>query len=65
MSIIDDLRALDTSDPGRWPLPFRIGAVGIAFLTVVVFGVYFFVWSSDKPILERAQQPEKELRVTF
>ena len=23
MSIIDDLRALDINDPGRWPLPIR------------------------------------------
>ena len=21
MSIVDDLRSLDTNDPGRWPLP--------------------------------------------
>ena len=65
MSIIDDLRALDTSDPGRWPLPFRIVAVGIAFVAVVAFGVYFFVWSSDKPILDSAKQDEANLRISF
>jgi len=65
MSIIDDLRALDTNDPGRWPLPFRVAAVAIAFVAVVVFGVYFFVWSSDEPTLDRAQDEEKNLRATF
>ncbi len=65
MSIIDDLRALDTNDPGRWPLPFRVAAVAIAFVAVVVFGIYFFVWSSDKPTLDRAQDEEKNLRATF
>jgi type IV pilus assembly protein PilO len=65
MSIIDDLRALDTNDPGRWPLPFRVVAVGIAFVAVVAFGVYFFVWSPDKPILDRAKQQETELRAAF
>ena len=65
MSIVDDLRALDTNDPGRWPLPFRVGAVGIAFVAVVAFGVYFFVWTSDMPILDRAKQEESELRLSF
>jgi type IV pilus assembly protein PilO len=65
MSIIDDLRALDTNDPGRWPLPFRIVAVAIAFVAVVAFGVYFFVWNSDKPVLDRAKQQETELRAAF
>jgi type IV pilus assembly protein PilO len=65
VSIIDDLRALDTNDPGRWPLPFRVAAVAIAFVAVVAFGVYFFVWSSDKPILDSAKQQERDLRATF
>jgi type IV pilus assembly protein PilO len=65
MSIIDDLRALDTNDPGRWPLPFRIVGVAIAFVAVIAFGVYFFVWSSDKPVLDRAKREEAELRAAF
>ena len=65
MSLIDDLRALDTNDPGRWPLPFRIVAVAIAFVAVVAFGVYFLVWNTDKPILDRAKQQETELRAAF
>ena len=65
MSIIDDLRALDTNDPGRWPLPFRIVAVAIAFVAVIAFGIYFFVWSSDKPTLDREQRREGELKLAF
>jgi type IV pilus assembly protein PilO len=65
MSIIDDLRALDTNDPGRWPLPFRIAAVAIAFVAVVALGIYFFVWTSDKPILDAAKRQENELRAAF
>ena len=65
MSIIDDLRALDTNDPGRWPLPFRIVAVAIAFVAVIAFGIYFFVWSSDKPTLDREQRREAELKLAF
>ncbi|HLF12348.1 MAG TPA: type 4a pilus biogenesis protein PilO [Gammaproteobacteria bacterium] len=65
MSIIDDLRALDTNDPGRWPLPFRIAAVGLAFVAVVAFGIYMFVLKPEMPLLERAEQEEVELRATF
>jgi type IV pilus assembly protein PilO len=65
MSIVDDLRALDTNDPGRWPLPFRVAAIAIAFTAVVVAGVYFFVIKTDKPFLDRAKREETELRAVF
>jgi type IV pilus assembly protein PilO len=65
MSIIDDLRALDTNDPGRWPLPFRVGAVAIAFVAVIAIGVYYFVWLDQKPALDREKRKETELRAAF
>ena len=65
MSIIDDLRSLDTNDPGRWPLPFRVAAVALAFVAVVAIGIYMFVVKQEQPLLERAQQEERDLRVTF
>jgi type IV pilus assembly protein PilO len=65
MSIVDDLRSLDTNDPGRWPLPFRIAAIAIAFVAVLAFGIYMFVIKSDKPLLDRAEIEETELRASF
>jgi type IV pilus assembly protein PilO len=65
MSVIDDLRALDTNDPGRWPLPFRVAAIALAFTAVVAIGVYMFVIKSDKPFLDRAKREEVELRASF
>ena len=65
MSIIDDLRGLDTNDPGRWPLPFRVAAVAIAFVAVVAIGVYYFVWLDDKPLLDREKRKETGLRAAF
>ena len=65
MSIIDDLRALDTNDPGRWPLPFRVAAVAIAFVAVIAIGIYYFVWLDDKPTLDREKRKETELRAAF
>jgi type IV pilus assembly protein PilO len=65
MSIVDELRSLDTSDPGRWPLPIRIGAIVIVFAAVVAAGVYWFVVQEEMPLLEAAQQKERELRAEF
>jgi type IV pilus assembly protein PilO len=65
MNIIQELQSLDTNDPGRWPLPFRIGAVVLTFAAVVGFGVYMFVIKTDMPLLERAQADEQTLRATF
>jgi type IV pilus assembly protein PilO len=65
MSIVDDLRALDTNDPGRWPLPFRVGAIAILFVAVVAVGIYMFTIKEEVPLLERAQQEELDLRGQF
>jgi len=65
VSIIEELQSLDTSDPGRWPLPFRVAAVVITFVLVAAGGVWFFVVKTDMPILERAELQERELRATF
>jgi type IV pilus assembly protein PilO len=65
MSIVDDLRSLDTNDPGRWPLPIRVGTVAITFAAVVALGVYLFVVKEEMPLLEAAQRDETELRATF
>jgi type IV pilus assembly protein PilO len=65
MSIVDELRSLDTNDPGRWPLPFRIAAIGIAFVAVFAFGFYMFVVKQDFPLLDAARADEQTLRTTF
>ena len=65
MSIVDELRNLDTNDPGRWPLPFRIGAVALVFVAVVAIGIYMFVIKDEVPLLERAQLEEVDLRAQF
>jgi type IV pilus assembly protein PilO len=65
MSIVDELRSLDTNDPGRWPLPIRVGAVAITFAAAVAFGIYMFVYKSEMPRLRAAERTERELRTTF
>jgi type IV pilus assembly protein PilO len=65
MSIVDDLRSLDTNDPGRWPLPIRIGAVALTFLAVAAGGIYWFVVREEMPRLETEQRTELDLRGQF
>jgi type IV pilus assembly protein PilO len=65
MNIVDELRNLDTNDPGRWPLPIRIGAVAIAFTAVAAIGIYMLVVKEEMPLLERAEREEVELRTQF
>ncbi len=65
MNIIEELQSLDTSDPGRWPLLFRLVSVVVVFGAVAMLGVYMFVIKSELPTLERAELEEQELRATF
>ena len=65
MNIIEELQSLDTNDPGRWPLPFRIAAIVLVFAAVAAVGIYMFVIKTEKPLLERAEREEQELRSTF
>ncbi|MEZ5474119.1 MAG: type 4a pilus biogenesis protein PilO [Steroidobacteraceae bacterium] len=65
MSVLDDLRALDPNDPGRWPLPVRAGVVGIAFVIVLGLLFYFLVWDKQKPLLDQSVQVEQTLRGEF
>ncbi len=65
MSFIEELQTLDTSDPGRWPLSIRIITVVLVLAGVIGGGIYTFVIKTEKPLLERAEREETELRATF
>jgi type IV pilus assembly protein PilO len=65
MNIVEELRSLDPRDPGRWPLPVLAGAVGVAFLVLSALGIYFFVWSEQRPRLEQFTAEEQKLRSEF
>jgi len=65
MNLVEELQNLDVNDVGRWPLPFRIAVIVLAFVIVTGIGVYFFIVKDLNPRLERAQNEEQELRLTF
>jgi type IV pilus assembly protein PilO len=62
---LDELRQLDPRDPGRWPLPVRMGAIAIFFVVLSLLMLYFLVWNQKKDDLALAQQQERTLRDEF
>jgi type IV pilus assembly protein PilO len=65
MNLMEELQSLDPRDPGRWPLPVRAGAVGIAFIVLSIALIYFFVWGEQRPELQQRQDEEQTLRQEF
>ena len=65
MNVLDELRSLDYRDPGRWPMPVRAAAVGIAFLVLSAVGIYFLVWDEQRPKLQQFAAEEQQLRQEF
>lgn len=62
---LEQLRALDPNDPGRWPLPFRLGAIGLIFVIAVGICAYLIAIKDQKPILEQARAEEQSLLSTL
>ncbi len=65
MNLLDELRALDVNDVGRWPFVFRAGVISLVLAIVLGVGIYFFIIEDSLPQLKREKQTEMDLRVTF
>src|SRR4051794_6927451 len=65
MNLVEELRSLDTSDPGRWPLVVRAGAVGLCFVILCAVGSYVFVYDQQVPELQKREDTEQQLRLEF
>ncbi len=65
MNVVEELQSLDVNDVGRWPAAFRIAVIAIVFAAVVGTGIYFFIVKDKRPLLQRAEATELELRTTF
>ena len=65
MNIVEELQSLDVNDVGRWPAVFRGAVILIVFLGVIGLGIYFTIIKDKRPQLQRAQETEGELRLTF
>ena len=65
MNFFDQLRSLDPRDVGRWPFAVRAFFVALGFVAVTGIGWYMFVWDDDRPVLQKAEQDELDLRAQF
>ena len=61
---LDELRQLDTKNPGNWPWPFKIAAFLLLFLAILVAG-YFVLYKDQLDEIETQKKKETELRTTF
>ena len=65
MNFLDELKSLDPKDPGRWPLAVRGFFVLVVFALCTVGFSYVFVWTVDRPVLQKAEADELDLRTQF
>jgi type IV pilus assembly protein PilO len=64
-AILQQLRDLDPSDPGRWPLAARLIVIVAVLIVAGAAAAYLLAWSPKQPILEQAQAEEVTLRTTL
>ncbi len=65
MNFIEQLKTLDPRDVGRWPLAMRGFFILLIFLVCTAFAWYMFVWNDDRPVLQKAEADELDLRSQF
>ena len=65
MNLLEELKSLDPRDPGRWPLVVRGFFVLLVFVICAALFSYMFVWNEDRPVLQKAQADELDLRTQF
>ena len=65
MNLLEELRALDPRDPGRWPFAVRAGAVGVCFLVLAGMAGYILVWQGLNPQREQLEDQETALRSEY
>jgi type IV pilus assembly protein PilO len=65
MKFIEELRNLDMRDVGRWPLAVRGFFVLLIFVVCSGVAWYALVWNDDRPILQKAEADELDLRSQF
>lgn len=64
MNLLIELRQLDINNAGNWPVAFKVSAMVILFIVIMVAG-YFFVWEEQIGTLENAQTQEETLKTTY
>ncbi|MBK7493765.1 MAG: type 4a pilus biogenesis protein PilO [Nitrosomonas sp.] len=62
--LLIELRQLDINQAGSWPVAFKIAALVILFIVIVIAG-HFLVWQDQTETLEKIQAEEETLKNTY
>lgn len=62
--LLIELRQLDINQAGSWPVAFKIAALVILFIVIVIAG-HFLVWQDQTEALEKIQAEEETLKNTY
>jgi len=64
MSFIDDIRSLDTKQPGNWPWPIKAAALVIVFVALQI-GAYFLFWQGQMEAIEKGRADVAKQKEVF
>ena len=64
MSFIDDLKTLDTKQPGNWPWPIKAAALVIVFVALQI-GAYFLFWQGQMDAIEKGRADVAKQKEVF
>jgi type IV pilus assembly protein PilO len=64
MNLLEELRQLNTEDPGSWPPTIKAGALVVLLISIIVAG-YFLDWNAQWETLDQAQAEEETLKQSY
>lgn len=64
MNLIEELRTLDTKQPGNWPWPIKAGAFVLIFILIQA-GAYFLLWQDQVAQVEKGRQDVAKQKDVF
>lgn len=64
MKLVDQINQLNFKDIGGWPLPFKIGLLGLILLAIVSAAAWF-VWHPTWATLDAGRQEELKLKEAY
>jgi type IV pilus assembly protein PilO len=64
MSFFDDLKTLDTKQPGNWPWPVKLAAFVAIFIAIQV-GAYFLLWQGQAEQIEQGRNDVAKQKEVF
>ena len=64
MNLLEELRQLNTEDPGSWPAAIKAGALVVLLISIIIAG-YFLDWQAQWETLDKTQVEEETLKQSY